>query len=59
MIPLTRPISLMIHEPVHDFIKEAAEQDAGGNMSDYIRILIYTDLLKRHLLPPDLLSELS
>ena len=59
MIPLTRPISLMVHEPVADLIKEAAEQDAGGNQSDYIRILIYTDLLKRQLLKPELLGQLS
>ena len=58
-LPLTRPISLTIHEPVYELLLTAAEEDSHGNVSDYIRILVYLDLVRRGLLGGKLLKEIG
>ena len=58
-LPLTHPISIIIHEPVFPLLQEVAMEDCGGNVSEHIRLLIYLDLVQRGKLTTRLLKELG
>lgn len=58
-LPLTRPISIIIHEPVFPLLQAVAEDECGGNISEHIRLLIYMDLVTRGKLTTKLLKELG
>jgi hypothetical protein len=58
-LPLTRPISITIHEPVFPLLQQVAEEDCNGNISEHIRLLIYADLVTRGKLNGKLLKELG
>lgn len=58
-IPLTRPLSLTIHEPVYPLVITAAEEDHKGNISDYVRTVIYLDLVRRGILNGKLIKEIG
>lgn len=58
-LPLTRPISIIIHEPIFPLLQEVTEDEYNGNISEYIRLLIYVDLVIRGKLTPKLLKELG
>lgn len=47
MIPLTRPISVMFHQPIALKVQEVADDEYDGKMSEYIRQLVLLDLLRR------------
>lgn len=59
MLPLTRPISIIIHEPIYPLLQEVAMEDCEGNISEHIRLLIYSDLIVRGKLTQKLLKELN
>lgn len=58
-IPLTRPVTIMLHEPVFRLIKDVADDETNSNISDYIRSIVYADLLKRRVLTIEQAAELS
>lgn len=59
MIPLTRPITILIHEPIFPLLREIAEEKHDGNVSDYIRLMLYTELITQGKLRPELLKEIG
>jgi hypothetical protein len=56
--PLTRPITITVHEQVYDAIKEAADAKTKGSVSKYLRLLLYTDLVENKHLPISFLEGL-
>jgi hypothetical protein len=48
--PITRGISVTVHERMYPFIKKAARESKDGNVNEYIRMLIYKDLKERGLI---------
>lgn len=49
--PLTRPVTIMIHEQAYDSVRLAAKDKCNGSVSRYIRLLLYTDLVRTGKIP--------
>lgn len=46
-IPLTRPVSLTIHESMMEPLRKMAEDRTEGSVSEMIRLCIYAELLNK------------
>lgn len=59
--PLTRPITFLLQEYVAEVLDFHVVTDPTykGNISMYIRDLIYQDLIKRNLLNKEMLLDLA
>lgn len=49
--PLTRPVTIMIHEQAYDSLRQAAKDKCKGSVSRYIRLLLYTELVSKGKIP--------
>lgn len=58
-VPLTHPLSLFIHEQIVPIIKEVADEQYDGNVSEFIRLTIYAELVVRGKLPITTIKELG
>ena len=58
MIPMTRPISLVIHEQAYEALRSLAEETTRGSVSRYIRLQIYKSLIEQRKLPMSFIEEL-
>lgn len=46
-VPLTRPVSLTIHESMFEPLQKAAKDETEGSVSEWIRLRIYAHLLNK------------
>lgn len=46
-VPLTRPVSLTIHESMFEPLQKAAKDETEGSVSEWIRLRIYAQLLNK------------
>lgn len=58
MIPKTRPITVVIHEPVFEPLRLLAEETTGGSVSKLVCYLILNELLRCHKISEELVSQL-
>lgn len=58
-VPLTHPISLFVHEQIIPILKEVATESYDGNVSEFLRMTIYTELYTRGKLPLGLIKGLG
>lgn len=49
--PLTRPVTIMIHEQAYDSLRLAAKDKCKGSVSKYIRLLLYAKLVSDGKIP--------
>lgn len=52
-LPMTRPVTITIHEPMFEPMKRLAEQYANGSVSELLRMLLYSKLMDRGLITGD------
>lgn len=53
-LPMTRPVTITIHEPMFQPMKQMAEQYANGSVSELLRMMLYSKLLEKKLITPKL-----
>lgn len=58
-VPLTKPITIVIHEQIFPSLVILAADLAKGSISKTIRLLIYTELLRRGLIDMALIEEIQ
>lgn len=46
-IPMTRPVTITIHEPMFEPMKRLAEEYANGSVSELLRMLLYSKLMNK------------
>lgn len=46
-IPMTRPVTITIHEPMFEPMKRMAEEYANGSVSELLRMLLYSKLMDK------------
>lgn len=58
-LPVTRPITTLIHEPVYKPLQSLAATVCNGSMSELIRLLLYKQLLEVGAINQTLLDTLD
>lgn len=56
--PLTRKISITIHEAAYEPLQRLAMQDTDANVNKTIRMIIYQELIRRQLITTAQLASL-
>lgn len=46
-LPMTRPVTITIHEPMFEPMKRLAEQYSNGSVSELLRMLLYSKLMEK------------
>lgn len=57
--PMTRNLSLVIHERVYPSLRDYAEEKYDGNINLAVRLLVYAELIKSGHLNIELVKEIS
>lgn len=52
-MPMTRPVSLTIHEPMFMPMLALADLKCDGSVSELLRLLLYAELLKEGIITTD------
>lgn len=58
-MPMTRPVSLTIHEPMFMPMLALADLKCDGSVSELLRLLLYAELLKEGIITTDDILELG
>jgi hypothetical protein len=58
-IPLTRPVTITIHEPMFLPLKSLAEDMTEGSVSELLRLLLYNALLSKGKITSDDIRRLG
>lgn len=58
-VPLTRPVSLTIHESMFEPLQRAAKDETDGSISEWIRLRIYAHLLNTGRITPQDIQRLG
>ena len=58
-IPVTRPITIVVHEQVFPQIRSLADEMCHGSVSRAVRLLLYAEMLRRGLIDMSLIRELD
>lgn len=58
-VPMTRPVSITIHETMLQPTKRLAADFCGGSVSELFRMLLYRELAMRKYITPADLERLS
>lgn len=57
-MPLTRKVSITLHEIAYPALLRLAEEDTEANVNRAVRQLIYRELIQREFLTPELFASL-